>query len=434
MKRLKKLISFFFVLGIFFFFSQDYAYGERVFLVKIEGPITPITANFLIYALKFSEEKKAKAFIVELDTPGGLVESTREIVKEFLQSEIPIIVYVSPSGARAASAGFFILLGSHLAAMAPSTHLGAAHPVELTGKADSKMLEKIANDLSAWAKSLAETRGRNPAFAEEAVKKSKTLTEKEALSKGVIEIMAKDIDELLEKAEGRKVKIRDKDLVLYLKGAKLEIVKEDLKTRFFKILANPNLVYFLLMLGLLGLYFELSHPGTIFPGVLGAICLILAFLGLSILPMNYAGLALIFLSALFFFLETQFTSHGLLALAGVISLFLGSLLLFGSNPPSLKTSYPFLLSVVLTSSFLFGGITYLAIKTLRKKPISGESALIGKKGKALTEISPYGGKVFVEGEIWQAISEEEIPKESLVEILEKKGFTLKVKAIKPPFS
>ena len=405
------------------------AFSQKIYTIKVDSAITPVTANFIIYAIHFVEEKKGKALIIQLDTPGGLVDSTREIVKEFLQSSIPIIVYVSPQGARAASAGVFIVLASHLAAMAPSTHLGAAHPVELTGKADSKMLEKIANDLASWAKSLAESKGRNPEFAELAVKKSKTLTEKEALSLRVVEIIAKDLEDLIQKAQGRKIKIKDQEITLELKGYPIEEIKEDLKTRFFKILANPNLVYFLLMLGLLGLYFELSHPGAIFPGVFGAICLILAFLGLSIIPMNYAGLALIFLAGLLFFLETQVSSHGLLTLGGIISLLLGSLLLFGNNPPSLKISLPFLISVVLTFATLFGGITYLAVKTLKKKPVSGKEGLIGKKGKALTNITKEGGKIFVEGEIWQAVSEEEIPEGSQVKIVEKEGFILKVKKL-----
>lgn len=426
MKTAFKILCLWMVFSLYFL---SLARAEKVFLVKVEGAITPVTANFILYALEYAEEKKGKALIIELDTPGGLVDSTRDIVKKFLQSEVPVIVYVSPQGARAASAGVFILLASHLAAMAPSTHVGAAHPVELTGKADSKMLEKIANDLSAWAKNLAETRGRNPEFAELAVKKSKSITEKEALSTRVIEIIALNVEDLLQKAEGRKVKLKDKEIILQVKSAPLEVIPEDFKTRFLKVLANPNLVYFLLMLGLLGLYFELSHPGAIFPGVFGAICLILAFLGLSILPMNYAGLALILLSGLLFFLETQITSHGLLTLGAIISLLLGSIILFGHNPPSLRVHQPFLLTVVLTSSALFGGITYLAVKTLRKKPVSGKEGLIGKRGKSITEITPSGGKVFVEGEIWQAYSDKEIPKDTKIEVIEKRGFTLYVKPL-----
>lgn len=424
LKKLRTLL----IWGFFLLCFLPYqALAEKIYTIKVDSAITPVTASFISYALNFAKENKGKALIIQLDTPGGLVDSTREIVKEFLQSEVPVIVYVSPQGARAASAGVFLVLASHLAAMAPSTHIGAAHPIELTGKADSKMLEKIANDLSSWARSLAETRGRNPEFAELAVIKSKSVTEKEALRLKVIEIIAKDLKDLLEQAEGRKIKIKDREVVLSLKGAPVEEIKEDLKTRFFKVLSNPNLVYFLLMLGLLGIYFELSHPGTIFPGVFGAICLILAFLGLSILPMNYAGLALILLAGLLFFLETQITSHGLLTLGGIIALLLGSLLLFGQNPPALRVYKPFLITVVLTTGALFAGITYLAVKTLRKKPVSGGEGLIGKKGKALTKISKEGGKVFVEGEIWNALSEEEIPEGERVEVIGKEGMVLKVK-------
>ncbi|MCS7198970.1 MAG: nodulation protein NfeD [Caldimicrobium sp.] len=411
------------------FSSQGANSQGAIYHVKIDSAITPVTANFLSYALNYAQEKKGRALIIELDTPGGLVDSTREIVKEFLQSELPVVVYVSPRGARAASAGVFILLASHVAAMAPSTHVGAAHPVELTGKADPKMLEKIANDLTAWAKNLAEMRGRNSQFAELAVKESKSITEREALEQGVIEIIAENLEDLIKKLEGRKVKVKEQELLLTLKNAPVETIKEDFKTRFLKVLANPNLVYFLLMLGLLGIYFELSHPGSIFPGVFGAICLILAFLGLSIIPMNYAGLALILLAGLLFFLETQVTSHGLLTIGAIISLLLGSLILFGHNPPALRVYKPFLFTVVTTFAVLFGGVTYLAVKTLRKRPVSGGEGLIKKTGKALSNITPNEGKVFIEGEIWDAISDEEIPKGTKVEVVEKIGFTLRVRPI-----
>lgn len=415
------------VLLILIVFLRDgFGQGKTIYHLRIDSAITPVTANFLIYGLNYAKERGGSVLIVELDTPGGLVESTREIVKEILQSEIPVIVYVSPSGARAASAGLFIVLASHVAVMAPSTHIGAAHPVELTGKADPKMMEKVANDLSAWAKNLAETRGRNATFAQEAVLESKSITEKEALEMKVIDFIANDLTELIDKLEGKTIKIKDREITLALRGGKVEKIEEDLKTKFLKVLANPNLVYFLLMLGLLGLYFELSHPGAIFPGVFGAICLILAFLGLSIIPMNYAGLALILLAGILFFLETQIASHGLLTLGGIISLLLGSLILFGHNPPALRVYQPFLITVVLTFAGLFGGITYLAVKSIRKKPVSGSEGLIGKEGKAVTAISPSGGKIFVEGEIWQAYSDEYIPENSRVKVTEKKGFTLKV--------
>ncbi|QER41599.1 nodulation protein NfeD [Thermodesulfobacterium sp. TA1] len=400
---------------------------KKVYHVKIDAPITPVIANFISYSIDLANQQKAEAIIIELDTPGGLVESTRDIVKDILQSRVPVIVYVSPSGARAASAGTFILLASHLAAMAPGTHVGAAHPVELTGKADKEVMNKVVNDLVAWAKNLAQMRNRNETFAEEAVRKSKSITENEALQIGVIELIAKDLNDLLNKAHGRQVLVGEEKRILNLKNAQIEKIPEDLKTKILKILTNPNLVYFLLMLGLAGLYFELSHPGSIFPGVLGAVCLILALVGLSIIPVNYAGLVFILLAGVLFFLELQVTSHGLLTLAGVICLFLGSLMLFGKNPPALKVSTPLLYSLVLIFSSILGGITYIALKTVRKKPVSGREGIIGKIGKVLEEVGPQGGKVFVEGEIWQAYAEETIPKGEKVVILEKDGLRLKVK-------
>jgi membrane-bound serine protease (ClpP class) len=425
MKKFLKVLK----VALIFIFLCSKVWGSegRIFLVKIDAAITPVIANFLDYSINLANEKNARALIIELDTPGGLVESTRKIVKNILQSNVPIIVYVSPSGARAASAGTFILLASHLAAMAPGTHVGAAHPVELTGKANKKIMQKIVNDLVAWAKNLAQLRGRNITFAKEAIIKSKSITEKEALKLKVIDLIATDLNDLIKKAQGRKVEVNYRKVILNLKGCKIEEIKEDLKTKLLKTLTNPNLVYFLLMLGLAGLYFELSHPGAIFPGVLGAICLILAFVGLSILPINYAGLALIILAGILFFLETQITSHGLLALGGIISLFLGSLMLFGKNPPALKIYQPFLYTVVITFSAILGGITYLAVKAIKRKPISGKEGLIGKVGKVLEDVDSENGKIFVEGEIWRAVSEQPIPKGVKVIVIEKEGLTLKVK-------
>ena len=235
---------------------------------------------------------------------------------------------------------------------------------------------------------------------------------------------------MLKKANGRTVWIKGKKVRLNLKNPKIVEIKEDLKTKLLKVLTNPNLIYFLLMLGLVGMYFELSHPGSIFPGVVGAICFILALVGLSILPVNYAGLALIILSGILFFLEIQIVSHGLLALGGIICLFLGSLMLFGNNPPSLRVSQPFLYTVIVIMSSALGGITYLAIKTIRKRPVSGKEALIDKVGKVIEDVGPEEGKIFVEGEIWKAISDEPIPKGEKVIVVEKDGLTLRVKPLK----
>ncbi len=422
-----RLIFSLMILKIFYFPAPSLA--SNVYLLKIDSAITPATANFFLYGLAKAQKDGAKALILELDTPGGLVESTREMVKAMLDSEVPVIVYVAPTGARAASAGAFIVLASHLAAMAEGTHLGAAHPVELTGKTDPKIMEKIVNDLAAWAKNLAQLKRRDIKFAEEMVKKSLSLTEKEALQRGVIEIIAPNLSELLNLANGRKIKLKNQEIVLKLQGISVETIEEDFKTRLLKVLTNPNLIYFLLMIGLLGLYLEFSHPGAILPGVVGAICLVLALFGLSILPLNYAGLALILLSALLFFLETQIPSHGLLTIGGVISLLLGSILLFGNNPPWLQIYRPLLYTAIVTFSFLFGGIAYLVLKMQRKKTVSGSEGLLGEIGKVIEEVSPKGGKVFILGEIWNAYADHTIPRGERVRVIKKEGLKLKVERI-----
>jgi membrane-bound serine protease (ClpP class) len=430
MKKLLRLLSLSLVL-LYFLVSQ--AKGEEgiVYLVKVDSAITPVIADFLIYSINLANQIEAKALVIELDTPGGLVESTRKIVKEMLKSKTPIIVYVYPSGARAASAGTFILLASHLAVMSPGTHVGAAHPITLMGKTSKTLMKKVTNDLVAWAKNIAEFRHRNVRFAAQAIRNSKSITEKKALRLKVIDMIADSLSELLKKADGKKVWAGNKSFKLHLKAAKIVKIKEDLKTRLLKVLTNPNLVYFLLMLGMAGLYFELSHPGAIFPGVIGAICLILALVGLSVLPVNYAGLLLIILAGILYFLEIQIASHGLLAIGGTIALFLGSLMLFGKSPPELRIDPVFLYTVLFSFSAVFLGITYLAVRTIIKKPVSGKEALIGKTGKVMEDIDPEkGGKVFVEGEIWIAFSEKSIPKGKKVKVVKTEGLTLKVEEVR----
>ncbi len=417
-----KCLVAFFLLAIYGISLAD------VLLIKIDDAITPITEEFFTMALNKAEKGHYQALIVELDTPGGLVESARKMVKEILQSPVPVIVYVAPSGARAASAGTFLLLASHIAAMAPGTHTGAAHPLALMGKMDNKTLEKVTNDLVAWAKNLAELRGRNTKFAKEAIVKSKSITEKEALKLGVIDFIAKNLKDLLVKATGKKVKTTKGEVILNLKNAKIEEFKESFKIKLLKTLTNPNMIYFLLLLGMAGLYFELSHPGGIFPGVVGAISLILSLVGLSVIPIDYAGLALILLSGILFFLETQITSHGLLAIGGILCLFLGSVMLFKTLPSGIGISPVFMYSVVSFFAILFGSITYLAIKTLKKPPVSGKEGLIGKVGKALEDFDKEGA-IFVEGEIWRAQTKVPVKKGEKVIVIDKEGLILKVKPL-----
>jgi len=294
---------------------------------------------------------------------------------------------------------------------------------------DKKTLQKIENDLVAWARSLARVRGRNEEFAAKAVLESRTLTAEEALKQHVVEILARDLNELLEKLDGRKVRLPQGEVTLQTRGAVLLPFREDLKTRVLRLLAHPQVAYFLLMLGLAGLYFELSHPGAIFPGVLGAVCLVLGLFALQILPVNYAGLLLILLAGLLYFLEIKITSFGLLALAATICLFLGSLMLFGRNPEGLRLSYGFLLPVVATVSAFFLAVTYLAARALHRRPVSGAEGLIGLEGRTLTEVGPEGGEIFVSGEIWRAEAETVIPPGTPVRVVAQKGLRVRVEPL-----
>ena len=399
-------------------------------LVKTQEAITPVTTDFLIGSLEEARRRNHRAVIWQMDTPGGLVESTHRIVKAILASPVPVIVYVAPAGARAASAGTFIVLSAHVAVMAPGTHLGAAHPIALMGgKMDKKTAQKIENDLAAWARSLAKLRNRNEKFAEEAITKSRTLTAEEALKQGVIDLVARDLNELLQKLDGREINLNDRKIRLKTAEASVVTYKAGLKTRILQILAHPQVAYILLMLGLAGLYFELSHPGALFPGILGAICLVLALFALHILPVNYAGLALIVLSALLYFLEIKVAGYGLIALAATFCLFLGSLMLFETGLSAFRLSYSFLIPVVSGIALFFLGITYLAAKALRRRPVCGLEGLMEKKGYTLSEVGPEGGQVFVEGEIWQAFSEKPIPPHTPVKVFRQEGLKLKVKPL-----
>ena len=400
---------------------------EKVLVLPLQEAITPLTASKIEEALSEAKRNSAEALIITLDTPGGLVTTTRKIVKMILNAEVPVVVYVFPPGAQAASAGTFITLAAHVAAMAPGTNIGAAHPVTMGQKMDEEMAKKVENDLAAFARSLAKLRGRNADWAEKAVRKSVSLTAEEALKRHVIDLMAESISDLLQKLDGRKVKLLDREVVLRTKQATVITLKEDLRSRILRLITNPNIAYILLMLGLAGLYFELSHPGAILPGVVGVLCLVLAFYAMHLLPVNYAGLLLILLAGLLFFLEIKVTSYGLLALAGFVSLILGSLMLFDKSPAGLRLTSQVLVPVLTSTGVFLAGVTYLAVKATRRKPATGAEGLVGETGHAITRVGPEGGQVFVHGEIWQAVSDEDIPSGTPVVVLEVKGFKLRVK-------
>ncbi len=353
----------------------------------------------------------------------------REITKRLLNARIPVVVYVAPSGARAASAGVFILYASHIAAMAPGTNVGAAHPVSMgQEKMDSVMIEKVTNDAVAYLKALAKTRGRNLKWAEEAVRKSASVDAQTARRLGICDVVARDENRLLEKLDGRTVNIDERKVVLHTRAAPVKKIKMTLRERLLLLLTNPNIAYILLLLGIYGLFFELQNPGSIFPGVVGGICLILGFYALHLLPVNYAGVALIFLSAILFILEIYITSHGLLTIGGVISLILGSLILFESDVPYLRVSWEVIMIVVIIVVGFVVFLLTLGIRAQFRRKVSGREGLIGEFGTAKTTIGPKGGTVFVRGEFWNAVSDKKIKKDERIVVVGVEKMVLKVES------
>ena len=421
---IKGLIPFFILLGSIGIIFAD---SPQIDVVEYQGIINPPAAEFIAKAIKESAEKRAAAIIIRLDTPGGLDQSMRTIVKDIIASEIPVIVYVAPSGARAASAGTFITMAAHVAAMAPGTNIGAAHPVSISGgETKGDMAAKLENDAAAYIKGIAHKRGRNEQWAEDAVRKSVSITAEEALKIKVIDFVAKDIDELLAVVNGRSIITEKGAVALNIKGAKINKVEMGIRFKILSLLADPNIAYILLMLGIYGIFFELSSPGAILPGVVGGIFLILAFYGLQTLPINYAGLLLILLALILFIAEVKVASYGLLTIGGIISMFLGSLMLIDTQLEFLQISLRVIVTVVIITALLFTIAISLAYKAYKKQPITGREGLIGAIGAAITVISPKG-KVFVEGEIWDARSDEDIKEGEEIEVTSIEGLLLKVK-------
>ncbi len=401
------------------------ATGE-VYVVKVSGTINPGLAEYLIRSMEQASREEADCLVIQLDTPGGLALSMRSIVMAMLSSQVPVVVYVSPSGARAASAGVMITLAADIAAMAPGTNMGAAHPVNLGQKEmDGTMAEKVVNDMVAYTKSIAEKRGRNSDWAERAIRESVSVTEKEALELNVIDLIAEDLDDLLEKIDGWDLK--DKG-TLHTKGVKRVVLTESLRDKILKTLSDPNIAYLLMMIGLAGLYFELSHPGTIFPGVIGAMSLILAFFAFQTLPVNYAGVLLIALAIILFVLEMKVASYGLLSLGGVISLFLGSLMLFEGTAPGMRLSWRVLVPTVVMVSGFFVAVAGLVFRSQVSKPRTGDKGLVGEVGVAKSRLEPEG-KVFVHGELWNAVAPGSIEPGAKVRVVSVDSLLLRVEQV-----
>lgn len=377
----------------------------EVFHVRVSSIVHPVSAELVEDAVHAADAAGATALVVELDTPGGLMTSMRAMTTAMLSARTPVVVYVSPQGAQAASAGFFLLMAADVAAMAPGTNAGAAHPVGGQGETiEGTLGKKVEEDAAASMRSLASRNGRNVQLAEAAVLKSRSFSAEEALSGHLIDLIAPSLPSLLAKIDGRPVKKGEATLTLHTAEAPLHEVTLSPLRKLLSTIADPNIAYVLLTLGTLGLFFELMHPGAILPGVVGGICLILGFYAMSVLPVDYAGVALLLLALLFFIAEIKITSHGMLAVAGIVSLVLGSLLLFKSPEPALRVSLQVVVTLAAFAALVVGFLSYMVMRAHRLPVRTGAQGLLHEVATARTTLDPRG-KVFVHGEIWDAVVE-----------------------------
>jgi membrane-bound serine protease (ClpP class) len=379
--------------------------SKKAIVISVDASINPSSAEYINSGIKHARKEIAECLIIKLNTPGGLLKSTRIIVTDILDSEIPVVVFVYPGGSQAASAGVFITLAGHIAAMAPGTNIGAAHPVTLQGEQDSIMNEKATNDAAAFIRTISEKRERNIRWAEDAVRKSLSITETEALKEGVIDIVAVSVQDLLEKIHGKEISLLSGKKVLDTKNAEVININMNFKQKILGLLSDPNIAYILFMIGIYGIMFELYNPGAIFPGVIGGISIIVAFYSLHTLPVNYAGLALIIFAVILFIAEIKIVSHGLLSVGGVISLIIGSIMLIDaeSTLEVIKISWQVILVIViLTTAFFIFAIGF-GIKAQRLKPKTGMDGIIGEIGESISDLDPEG-QIRVHGELWNAES------------------------------
>jgi membrane-bound serine protease (ClpP class) len=394
--------------------------------IALEGTISPVTLRLIGIAIDRAQAERAQALVVQLDTPGGLERSMRAIVQRMMNAEVPVIVFVAPTGARAASAGVFITMAAHVAAMAPATNIGAASPVAIGGTADKTMMKKVENDSAAFIRTVALERGRNAEWAEKAVRQAVAITEREALKLKVIDLVADSIPDLLEKVDGRTIKLPKGTVTLATKGAPLRPIEIGFRDRFLNVITDPNVAYVLMMLGMLGLFFELSNPGAILPGVIGGISLILAFFAFQSLPINYAGLLLILFGIVLLVAEIKIVSHGVLAIGGIISMALGSLMLFDSPEVGFRVSWWVIGPTVAATAGLFLFVIAAGVRALGRPPATGAEGLVGKLAIVRERLAPEG-QVLVSGEIWRAVVQgEPLEPGAQVRIVAVDGLTLRV--------
>ena len=425
---MKRLFSYLAV----FFITIFPATAQKVISIKIDGAISPGTAGYIDRAIKKSASENAECLIIHLNTPGGLLKSTRVIVSAILNSPVPVVVYVSPGGAHAGSAGVFIAMAAHLAAMAPGTNIGAAHPVSSGGQMDTVMNEKVTNDAMAFIRTIAERRSRNVEWAVQAVRTSVSITESEALKMNVINVVAANEKQLLQEIDGKTVEVQDEKRTLNTKNSTVTALDMQWYEKLLQLISDPDIAYILFLLGFYGLLFELYSPGAIFPGVIGGISLILALYAMHTLPINYAAALLLVFGLILFILEIKITSHGMLAIGGVISLFLGSMMLIRTDEEWDITgiSLGVIIPAVITTALFFLVIVTMGIRAQRLKTTTGIEGMQGQTGVTITALNP-SGDVMVHGEIWNARSAtgQSIPVGQKIRVVSLHNFTVVVEAV-----
>lgn len=399
-------------------------------VITVTAAITPPVAEYILQSIGEAAKSGAEGIIIRLDTPGGLDLAMRDIAKGILNASVPVIVYVAPAGARAASAGVIITAAAHIAAMAPGTNIGAAHPVGIGigGGMDKTMSQKVENDAVAYVKGIAKKRGRSEEWVEKAVRKSESITAEEALRLKVIDFVASDLNRLMEQMDGREVSLAAGKKNLKTKGAVINEKVMGARQKILSALSDPNIAYILLLIGLAGLYFEFSNPGSILPGVIGGISLIMAFFAMQTLPVNYAGIALILFAIILFIAEIKVISHGILAVGGIVSLVIGSLMLFRTPDASIRISWSVLIPAVAVTSLFFLTVIAIAVKAQLRKPQGGKEAMVGEEGLAVTDIFKEG-KVLIRGEYWSASSDKAIAKGARIRVIQVENLIVKVEPI-----
>ena len=418
-----------FLFLVFLWFASPVFAANQIVVVKIFGAINPAVAEFVSHEIHQANKEKQALIVLNMDTPGGLDTSMRQIIKKIQSSHVPVASYVSPSGSRAASAGTFITIASHIAAMAPGTNIGAAHPVNMMGgnnEQESTMDKKVVNDAAAYIRSLAELRNRNSHWAELAVVKSVSISAEEAKRLNVIDLIAGNVKALTLAIDGREIQTASGPMIL--KTGRLEIVYHEMSPRLkmLDIISNPNVAYVLMMIGVVGLYFEMSNPGLVFPGVIGAVSMVLAFYAMQTLPIDYAGLLLVLLGALFFIAEIGVMSYGLLSIAGVVSIFLGSTMLIDSDDPAMQISQSILYPTLGLTIVFSIGIIVFATQTRNLKKQGGAEGMLGETGIVKENLNPHG-RVLVHGELWDAECEGEIMEGEHVIVESVEGLKVRVK-------